>query len=160
MGLCNVSIVEISPERHLKGGLWACAKFLVDHRNKEGQENCSPLTSKVQAITERSPQIDLRPHESCVQVDKSCSQPFCNLPNLFSHAHGQCFTLAICLSWARLIVQVGSPNIRQHRRRRNQDQSFFLHTLTEQICHNFQQILEKTPQEAQPVQGWSLESLH
>lgn len=53
IGLCNVSIVEISPERHLKGGLWACAKFLVDHRNEEGQEDCSPLTSKVQAITER-----------------------------------------------------------------------------------------------------------
>ena len=28
---------------------------------------------------ERSPQIDLWPHESCVQVDKSCSQPFCNV---------------------------------------------------------------------------------
>ena len=26
---------------------------------------------------ERCPQIDARSHQSCVQVDKSCSQPFC-----------------------------------------------------------------------------------
>ena len=53
IGLCNVSIVEISPKRHLKGRLRTGAEFLVDHRNKEGQEDGSPLTSKVQAITER-----------------------------------------------------------------------------------------------------------
>ena len=67
---------------------------------------------------------------------KTKCQPLCNLPNLFCHAHGQCFTLAVGLgsisyflyqmmqylvhlSWTRLAVQVGGPNIRQDRRGRN-----------------------------------------
>ena len=85
IGLCNVSIVKISPQRHLKRGLWAGAKFLVDHRRKERQQDGGPLTPKVQAITEYQSITFVSFHEGVAPCKLS---PKClkNIPHLSAAA--------------------------------------------------------------------------
>ena len=101
IGLCNVSTVKISPERHQKRRLGAGAEFLVDDRNKEGQQDGGPLTAKVQAITESKSIIFVFYHLMGVALCKLYCPNVVKHPSLnYPHKWMQLYNGIYVVTWA------------------------------------------------------------